>query len=402
MARLAIRMPKMSMTMTEGEVSSWMVKVGDTITEGDVVAEVMTDKVDMEVEATVAGTLVEIVHESGTVEVGEPIGWVEGEEGGGGFGDLLSEPDPQPEPAPEPVVERAPEPEPEPPAPEPVADESPSPAGPPAAVPRARGLANEHGIDLTRVTGTGPEGLIRVDDVEALIRPAAVAAPAARPAAQPAAAAAPVSGDRKAAIRAAVARKMTPSAEIPQFTVWREIELDAANAGRRGLSWTTVLLRAYAAALRDVPDLLCRWEDDRATEAGPPAVALAVATDRGLLVPTFDEPDLADAHELDAEMRDVVRSAHTGKLDRKYMGVANGSLSNLGGMGVDRFQALLTPPQASVLALGSIRQRPVAVPGGVGLALTVQAGLTVDHRVADGAHAAQLLRSFAARLGGSL
>jgi pyruvate dehydrogenase E2 component (dihydrolipoamide acetyltransferase) len=82
--------------------------------------------------------------------------------------------------------------------------------------------------------------------------------------------------------------------------------------------------------------------------------------------------------------------------------VANGSLSNLGGMGVDRFQALLTPPQASVLSLGSIQQRPVAVPGGVGLALTVHAGLTVDHRVADGAHAAQLLTSFASRLGGAL
>ena len=89
MARLAIRMPKMSMTMTEGEVSSWMVKVGDEVAEGDVVCEVMTDKVDMEVESTVAGTLVEIVHETGTVEVGEPIGWVEGEDTGGGFGDLL-------------------------------------------------------------------------------------------------------------------------------------------------------------------------------------------------------------------------------------------------------------------------------------------------------------------------
>ncbi len=192
---------------------------------------------------------------------------------------------------------------------------------------------------------------------------------------------------------------MTPSAAIPQFTVWREVHLDAANAERRGLSWTTVLLRAYAAALRDVPDLLCRWEDDRATDSGPPAIALAVATDRGLLVPTFQEPDLADPHELDAEMRAVVKAAHTGKLDRRYLGMANGSLSNLGGMGVDRFQALLTPPQASVLSLGSIQQRPVAVPGGVGLALTVQAGLTADHRVADGAHAAQLLQGFAARLG---
>ena len=352
MARLAIRMPKMSMTMTEGEVSSWMVDVGAEVAEGDVVCEVMTDKVDMEVESTVTGTLVEIVVPSGTVEVGEPIGWVEGEDTGGGFGDLLSapEPEPQPEPRPEPSVTTV--------------------EGVPAAEAPVTVLPAE------------PEA------------PAPPKTPAARPAA-PAAA-------RKAAIRAAVARKMTPSAAIPQFTVWREIELDAANAGRRGVSWTTVLLRAYAAALRDVPDLLCRWEDDRATESGPPSIALAVATDRGLLVPTFAEPDLGDARAVDAEIRAVVKSAHTGRLDPSYMGVANGSLSNLGGLNVDRFQALLTPPQASVLSLGAIRQRPVAVPGGVGLALTVHAGLTVDHRVADGAHAAELLERFARLLGGAL
>ncbi|MCW2736702.1 biotin/lipoyl-containing protein, partial [Nocardioides sp.] len=117
MARLAIRMPKMSMTMTEGEVSTWMVKVGDEVANGDVVCEVMTDKVDMEVESTVSGTLVEIVVESGTVAVGEPIGWVEGEDDGGGFGDLLTapaatdagpvadlptEPEPAPQPDPQP------------------------------------------------------------------------------------------------------------------------------------------------------------------------------------------------------------------------------------------------------------------------------------------------------------
>lgn len=475
MARLAIRMPKMSMTMTEGEVSEWSAKVGDTVAEGDVVCEVMTDKVDMEVESTVSGVLAEIVVESGMAEVGAVIGWVEGEDTGGGFGDLLSEP--APAPAPEPVGEPADAAEPEalasaspeedvpqagaalaneapgdvlpvepqtaPPAQaaqvapaaetsspaaaaEPrqterqdASDVRPSVSGPVAAVPRARGLATERGVDLTQVTGTGPEGLIRVGDVEAHLAAArhpepaagAVSPPEPVPAAAPTApvaatatraaerpAKAPV--DRKAAVRAVVARTMTPSAAIPQFTVWREIELDAANTQRRGVSWTTVLLRAYAAALRDVPDLLCRWEDGRATDAGPPAVALAVATERGLLVPIFREPDRRPAAELDQEIRAVVRSAHSGKLDKDYLGVANGSVSNLGGQGVDRFQALLTPPQASVLSLGSIRQRPVAVPGGVGLALTVQAGLTVDHRVADGAHAATLLARLDERLGG--
>ena len=193
---------------------------------------------------------------------------------------------------------------------------------------------------------------------------------------------------------------MAPSAAIPQFTVWRTVELDAADTSRRGLSWTTLLLRAYAGALREVPDLLCRWEDDAPGDAGPPAVALAVATDRGLLVPTFTEPDRDGAQEVDREIRAVVSAARAGKLDPSYLGTANASLSNLGGMGVDRFQALLTPPQASVLSLGTIRPRPVAVPGGLGVALTVEAGLTVDHRVADGAHAAELLEHVVRRLGG--
>jgi pyruvate dehydrogenase E2 component (dihydrolipoamide acetyltransferase) len=421
MTRLAIRMPKMSMTMTEGEVSEWMVDVGAQVTEGDVVCEVMTDKVDMEVESTVSGTLVEIVVASGVANVGDPIGWVEGEDTGGGFGDLLAQPDPEPAPAARETTAGVPSAEtpetvlPAEPAAAPAPSEAaaaPASSGPAAAVPRARGLAAERGIDLATVTGTGPGGLIRVADVEALsptpptpaprtvapaTTPPATTPRATTPVAPPAAPTKPA-GDRKAAIRGAVARKMTPSAAIPQFTVWRTVELDAADGLRGGVSWTTVLLRAYAAALREVPDLLCRWEDDRAADSGPPSIALAVATDRGLLVPTLLEPDLGSAADLDAEIRAVVRSAQAGKLDPAYMGVANGSLSNLGGRGVDRFQALLTPPQASVLSLGTIRQRPVAVPGGVGLALTVEAGLTVDHRVADGAHAAELLERLAARL----
>lgn len=404
MARLAIRMPKMSMTMTEGEVATWNVSVGDEVAVGDVVCEVMTDKVDMEVESTVAGTLVEIEVETGMAEVGAPIAWVEGEDDGGSFGDLLdepAEPDPTTELTPDPFETRAPEPEPEP-TPPPAEVEHVEPSGPVAAVPRARALAREHGVDLATIAGTGTDGLVRVEDVTAALptpEPVAAAAPPAPTSALPTPPSpTPVDPSRKASVRAAVARTMSPSAAIPQFTVWREVNLEAANAARAGLSWTTVLLRAYAAALGEVPDLLSRWQDDRAVDSGPPALALAVDTDRGLLVPVFTEPDRTDPAQLDAELREVVQAAQSGKLDRRYLGVANGSLSNLGGLGVDRFQALITPPQASVLSLGSVTRRPVAVPGGVGVALTVHAGLTVDHRVADGAHGAELLARFAARL----
>ncbi len=410
MARIPILMPKMSMTMTEGEVSSWLTKVGDDIAVGDVVCEVMTDKVDMEVEATAAGTLVEIVAESGTVPVGEPIAWLEGEDDGLGLGDLLGGED-DATPAAETLAGDHADDRVEPAAVPPndsgagTAPPEPARVGPVPAVPRARGLARERGVDLDTVAGTGTDGLVTVADVERAGRapaPATPAAPAVASTRAPAAATAKPQKDRSAMIRAAVARKMTESATVPQFTVWRDLTLDAADATRRqqGVSWTTVLLRAYAGALREVPELLNRWDAAAATAipSGPPAVALAVATEGGLLVPVFLEPDARDARELDAEVKEVVAAAHAGRLDPAYLGVANGSLSNLGGMGVDRFQALVTPPQASVLALGSIRQRPVAVPGGVGLALTLGAGLTVDHRVGDGAHAAALLEAFVARL----
>jgi pyruvate dehydrogenase E2 component (dihydrolipoamide acetyltransferase) len=411
MARIPILMPKMSMTMTEGEVATWMAKVGDEVSVGDVVCEVMTDKVDMEVESTASGTLVEIVAESGMVDVGQPIAWLEGEDDSLGLGDLLAgdesdlptaetlaDDHPDDRAGQETVTaERTATPAAEP------------PPGPVPAVPRARGLAREQGLDLATVAGTGPDGLVTVADVESAARPASTpaatpapttAAPAAAPAATGAAAGTGKTKDRSAMIRAAVARKMTESAAVPQFTVWRDVVLDQADQRRGGVSWTTALLRAYAGALREVPDLLDRWDatTSTATHSGPPAVALAVATAGGLMVPVFVEPDTRDPHELDAEIKAVVAAAHTSRLDPSYLGVANGSLSNLGGMGVDRFQALVTPPQASVLALGAIRPRPVAVPGGVGVALTLTAGLTVDHRVGDGAHAAQLLEVFATRL----
>jgi pyruvate dehydrogenase E2 component (dihydrolipoamide acetyltransferase) len=191
---------------------------------------------------------------------------------------------------------------------------------------------------------------------------------------------------------------MIESAAVPQFTVWRDLHLDVADRHRDGLSWTTVLLQAYARALRQVPRLLTRWDGETAVDAGPPSVALAVDSEHGLMVPVFIEPDTANPRRLDEDLRATAAAARLGKVDPQHLAPANSSLSNLGGLGVDRFQALVTPPQASVLALGAITRRPVAVPGGLGTALVVTAGLTVDHRVADGADGARLLDLIAADL----
>ena len=227
MARLAIRMPKMSMTMTEGEVSSWLVKVGDEITDGDVVCEVMTDKVDMEVESTVSGTLVEIVVESGTVAVGEPIGWVEGEDDGGGFGDLLTAPETRRTRSSR-TRSRAATPRPSrgqprrsPSSCARAASCRPSPA--PAAWPASwastwpRSAVRPRGAGARR----GRRRRWRRRTQPAPRRAAGQPLPRRRrgePRSLPA-----KQTDRRAAIRAVVARTMTPSAAIPQFTVWREL-----------------------------------------------------------------------------------------------------------------------------------------------------------------------------------
>lgn len=429
MARVPVRMPKMSMTMTEGELSHWAIGVGDEIASGDVICEVLTDKVDMEVESPATGTLVEIVHETGIVPVGEPIGWIEAD--GDSFTDLLDFGDSS-----EPAAAGdelgsdgadAPTPEPEQAPAAPVAPAAPASSGPVAAVPRARAMAAEAGVDLRSISPTGPGGVVSMADVQGAIdaaaQPAAAApapqapakpltppqrkraaaqvqpAPAVETAPEPAPApaplaAAPAAGQvsaKVAAVRRAVARKMTESAAIPQFTVWRDLVLDAADEHRDGLSWTTVLLQSYARALLQVPRLLDRWDGESAVPTGGPVVALAVDTPEGLMVPTFTSPESQNPRRLDEDLRAVAKGARTGKIDAAHQGVANASLSNLGGFGVDRFQALITPPQGSVLALGAISRRPVAVPGGIGTALVVTAGLTVDHRVGDGADGARLL-----------
>ncbi len=146
-----------------------------------------------------------------------------------------------------------------------------------------------------------------------------------------------------------------------------------------------------ADSLRDVPELLSRWDGNAPVDSGQPSIALAVDTPFGLLAPVFRSPDSDHSAVLDKRLRAVIVAAQGGKVDAAYLQAANATLSNLGGLGVDRFQALVTPPQASVLAVGSVEPRPVAVPGGLGTALTVTVGLTVDHRVADGAAAARLL-----------
>jgi pyruvate dehydrogenase E2 component (dihydrolipoamide acetyltransferase) len=201
---------------------------------------------------------------------------------------------------------------------------------------------------------------------------------------------------RRRSVRAAVARVMAASAAVPQFTVFAELDLAAADRDRAGIGWTTLLVRAYAVVLRAHPELTAIWAEDGPRDQPDLGIAIAADTPVGLLAPVLRDPDRRPLADLDAALRRLVGQARAGRLGAEDLAGATATVSNLGGFGVTAFQALLTPPQPSVLSVGRIGPRPVALPGG-GLVARVgcTVGLTVDHRVADGADAGRLLADLA-------
>jgi len=402
-----IRLPALSATMEEATLLAWKVGPGDSVTEGQAIAELSTDKVDMDLESPFAGVIEELLVEPGaSVPLGAAMVRVATEAddllggldlGGGG------EPTPTRD-AEEPVSDR------------PV--EAGRSGGIVPAVPPARKMARDMGIDLADVTPTGSRGQIVPADVKrraegraegvptAAPAPATpVAAPAAAPAPDPASDSTassvptPVDDAKRAAIRKATADVMGRSAAIPQFTLWRTLVLDRAAVRRGGASWTTVMVRALAASIRRHPEVHAVWDEATKTAVPGTEVRVGLAVDRpgvGLVVVSVDRPDGVDSDVADQVIRAAADRARTGKLRPEDMAPAAVTLSNLGGLGVDRFNALLFPPQAVILSAGTIRMRPVATgDGALKAALTCEVGLTVDHRVADGADGARFLDTFA-------
>lgn len=407
MPRVPLNMPKMSMTMEFGTIVEWLVGPGDKIANGDAVVVVTTDKVDMEVEATFDGVVEEIVADEGAqLPVGEPMAYLQTETADL-LGDLFAAPpgaESKPEPA-EPAPRRV-----EPATP--TSDVSPhvTSAEPVRAVPLARRIAAEAGIDLRTVTGTGPSRTIRARDVrEAISRHDRAAQAAPAPAASPAAAAAPMPAapvptptgellgdDKIRRMRVATANVMNASAAIPQFTVFRVLDLGrlarARETSLKGISWTSILVRAYALVLREMPQLNGYWVGTGVQRNDRIGVSLAVDTPQGLLAPVVGDPDRITLRELDRTVRELADKIKGGQIDPNLFAGGTGTVSNLGGMGVDRFNALLTPPQATALSLGAVGRRPmVDAEGELGVQIACEAGLTVDHRAADGADAARAL-----------
>ena len=434
-----ILMPALSPTMEEGTLAKWLVKAGDTVKAGDIMAEIETDKATMEFEAVDEGVIGEILVAAGTegVKVNAPIATLLAEgETAATAAPLPAAPAPPAAPAapaaPAPAAQPAAAAAPAPKAPAPAAAPATAPAPVPdtatkvdgarvIASPLARRIAADRGLDLALVTGTGPHGRIVKSDVEAA-QPAANGAdvPTQAPKAAPATpiAAAVVAGAdavirmyegrafeevKLDGMRKIIAARLTEAKQtIPHFYLRRDIHLDALLAFRGQLnaalearkvklSVNDFIIKACALALQQVPDANAVWAADRILRMKASDVAVAVAIEGGLFTPVLRDAEAKSLSALSTEMKDLAARARTRRLaPQEYQG-GSFAISNLGMFGIDNFDAVINPPHAAILAVGAGVPRAVVLNGAVTVATVMSVTLSVDHRVIDGALGAQLL-----------
>jgi pyruvate dehydrogenase E2 component (dihydrolipoamide acetyltransferase) len=440
-------MPKLSDAMETGKVIKWLKKEGDTIKGGDVIAEIETDKANVEIEAFGAGVLRKIVvAEGGTVPVGEMIGVIA--DPTEDISSVTAAPAKPAAPAPPagapaPAARPAPAPAAGPlPAMEsyqsvpattavvpmaPAAAAAPAPAGPapaPAggrvkASPLARKIAGQIGVDLRLVEGTGPGGRIIRRDVEA-----AQAAP--RPAAAPASVPQPAGAPRPTAVparpqfvipprpeaefedvpmspmRAAIAKRMPMSkAPVPHFYVTSEVAMDETWAlrerlnaldGQPKISVTDMVIKAVALALLKNPGINAQLNGQAIRVHHRAHIGIAVALDQGLITPVLRDCDAKPLTRIAVESRDLAERARGGKLRAPEMSGATFSISNLGMYDVEEFSAIINPPEGAILAVGSVLQKPVVEDGELRVGRRMRMTISCDHRVMDGAMGARFLQ----------
>ena len=427
-----ILMPALSPTMEEGTLAKWLVKEGDTVSSGDVIAEIETDKATMEVEAVDEGVVAKIMVAEGTegVAVNAVIAVLAEE------GEDPATVEPGNASAPAPAAAAAVEPA---PTPEAAPAAATTPPAAPAAVassgsrvfssPLARRIAGQNGIDLAALTGSGPNGRVVKRDVEAAIAAgtgAVKAAPAAQTSGAPMAIGAgpdprkiagqlemayeeiPASGMRKTIARRLVEAKQT----VPHFYLTVDIELDALLAMRKQvnaavpegvkISVNDMIILASAKALMDEPDTNASWAGDAILKYQSADVAVAVATDGGLITPVIRDAQSKSLTTISEEMIDLATRAREGKLKpHEYQG-GTFSISNLGMFGIREFAAVINPPHGAILAVGKGEKRPVVRTTESGdelaIATVMSATLSCDHRVVDGAVGARWLNAFQRRL----
>ncbi|ABQ32011.1 pyruvate dehydrogenase complex dihydrolipoamide acetyltransferase [Acidiphilium cryptum] len=409
-----ILMPALSPTMTEGTLARWLKKEGETIKAGDVIAEIETDKATMEVEAVDEGVLGKILVAAGSenVAVNAPIA-------------ILVEPgEAVPDSAP-----AAPAPKPAA-APEPVAAPAPAAAAPAAettghgprvfASPLARRMAQQAGIDLATLKGSGPNGRIVKADIDAArgSGPEAAApapkAPAAAPPAQAAAApAAPITAPHDAiphsSMRKVIAKRLQAAKQtIPHFYLSMDVELDAllklraelnAQSPKEGpgafkLSVNDLIIKAVAVALRRVPAANASFTEEAMIRYHDVDISVAVAIPDGLITPIIRKADQKGLAAISNEMKDLAARAKAGKLKPDEFQGGSFSISNLGMYGISSFSAIINPPQGGILAIGAGEKRPVVKGEQIAIATMMTVTLSCDHRVVDGAVGAEFLAAF--------
>ncbi|MDZ4111566.1 MAG: pyruvate dehydrogenase complex dihydrolipoamide acetyltransferase [Brevundimonas sp.] len=410
-----ILMPALSPTMEEGVLAKWHVKVGDTVSAGDVIAEIETDKATMEVEAVDEGEVLEILVEAGTegVKVNTPIARLAGDD---------AAPAPKKaEPAKDEVkAEAKPEPK-----PEDKADKAEAPKATPApakdgerifASPLARRLAKDAGLDLKTLKGTGPHGRIVKADVESAgkggtAKSATATAATAEPRKVQSLAQMgipdgsydliPLDGMRKA-----IARRLTDSfRDVPHFPLTIDCEIDGLLAARaqvnallepQGIkvSVNDFIMKAVAMALKAVPEANASYSPDGIAMHHHADVAMAVAIDGGLITPIIRKAETKSLAEIATESKDLAKRARDRKLKPEEFQGGTFSVSNLGMFGIKSFASILNEPQGAIMSVGAGEKRPVVRGDSLAVATVMTVTLTCDHRVVDGAIGARFLQAF--------
>ncbi|WP_438990511.1 pyruvate dehydrogenase complex dihydrolipoamide acetyltransferase [Lentibacter sp.] len=416
---IEILMPALSPTMEEGTLAKWLVKEGDTVASGDLLAEIETDKATMEFEAVDEGVIGKLMVAEGTeaVKVNTVIAVLL--EDGESASDMGASPAPKAAAAPAAPAEATPAPQ--------AAASVPAPAAPQKdgtrifASPLARRIAADKGLDLATVTGSGPKGrIVKADVMDA--QPSAAPAPqaaASAAAAAPAAMPSSPSADMVArayegreyeeislnGMRKTIAARLTEAKQtVPHFYLRRDIKLDALLSFRaqlntqleaRGvkLSVNDFIIKATALALQAVPTANAVWAGDRVLQMKASDVAVAVAIEGGLFTPVLQDAEMKSLSTLSTEMKDLAARARDRKLaPHEYLG-GSFAISNLGMMGIDNFDAIVNPPHAGILAVGAGVKKPVVGDDGqVTVATVMSVTMSVDHRVIDGALGAELLK----------
>ena len=380
-----VKLPRLGQGMESGTIVKWLKSEGDKVEKGEPLYELDTEKVTQEVEAEAGGVLLKIAVPEGEVSVGTTIAFI-GEPGESvpdmsGNGKVSAK---QEEPkAEQPTAE--PEPEPAPAEPEPRREGERVKASP-----LARRIARERGIELSSITGTGPEGRIIAEDIDrAAARPAAAPLPAGE-----------VERTPLTSIRRTIARRLTEAWRVPVFQLQVSADMTRANAlvaGARELhpevkvSITDVLTKVCASALVRHPEVNVSYTDEALVRYPSANVGIAVAAPQGLVVPVVKGAERLSLAEIAAVRADLVDRARNQKLKADDMEGGTFTISNLGMFGVEAFVAVLNPPQAAILAVAATEERPVARDGDLVVRPMMTVTLTVDHRAVDGAPAAHFL-----------